>query len=145
LSESSRHADLVRLAESWILKNWSLYARSLTTLCDLPERKPEGKPVRIDGFAPDVYAWTFPQAVTVIAEAKCDADLTSRRSALQVRAFLDHLQYQNAGHFVLAIEKQQEPIARRLVRLAAQDVRADVVQLYTLTPLGGAKRIDATR
>jgi hypothetical protein len=145
LSESTQHTELVRLAETWMRAMFRDYARALITLCDLPERASGDKPPAIGGFVPDLYASTFPAEVTIIGEAKCSDDLITRRSGLQIRAFLDHLRFQSRGHFVIAVERRQEPIARRLVRLAAQEVGADGLRLFSLTPLGGATRIDAAR
>jgi hypothetical protein len=111
----------------------------------LPDRRSEDKPHRIDGFVPDVYASTFPRRLTVVGEAKCNDDLTSRRTAMQLRAFLEHLRYQENGQFVIAVEERQALVARRIVRLAAQEVGAENLGLYSLSPFGRGLRIDAAR
>jgi hypothetical protein len=144
VGESAGHTGLVHAVGDWVRAHFADHSSGLYVLIDSPASDPENRPRQVGGFVPDVFAGTAPSSLTLIGEAKWFGDLESRRSLLQIRAFLSYLREEPHGHFVLAVPFQLVVTARRIVQAAARDESARSVRLYILDTSGTIHRIDAT-
>lgn len=77
------------------------------------------RPPQLGGFTPDLFAYNLPTTMRVVGEAKTEDDLDTERSALQLRAFLDHLSLYPSSTMYLAVPWASAPRARGLLRQIA--------------------------
>jgi len=103
---------------------------------DLPGPLRTEKPHRIAGFVPDVYAFDAPLTVTIIGEAKTQADLETAHSQEQISEFLAFLGQQEHGVFVLAVPWAAKRLAHVLVESKRASVGADAVRTIIINDLG---------
>jgi hypothetical protein len=89
MSESSRHILLVSNIVKWL--HHTQATEDLCILVDEPTASAANKPPNIGGYQPDVFVKAFGRPLTIIGEAKTVRDLETRRSELQVIAYLNHL------------------------------------------------------
>jgi hypothetical protein len=114
MTESAAHARLVQALVVFV-------EQELGKLAELSVREDSlrasrcGRPPRIHGYVPDVFATNVPTTATLIGEAKTSADLETERSERQIRAFLDYLAQTPNGIFVLSVPLTAVATARRLV------------------------------
>ena len=79
----------------------------------------DGFPPEIDGYRPDVYATT--QHIVVVGEAKPPWDVESRRSELQLGAFLHFVEQEPYRHMALAVHWSTAATANSVLRSIALD------------------------
>lgn len=79
----------------------------------------DGFPPEIGGYRPDVYAST--QSIVVVGEAKPPWDVESRRSELQLGAFLHFVEKEPCRHMALAVHWSTAATAKSMLRSIAHD------------------------
>lgn len=84
------------------------------------------QPLQIDVFKPDVYAHDVPCTLRILGEAKTPGDLDTKRTSLQIVAFLDHLSLHVGSTFYLATTWLGAPRASRLLKSLATRERGSV-------------------
>lgn len=130
MGETEEHLQLVRRTVQYV--EWRLRAYpAVAIFTDLPTTPRDGKPPRVGGFVPDVFATDVPTTFNVIGEAKTETDLEQPHTVLQLTAFLEHLRLLG-GILVVAVPWQARAAARRLVQeltssLSAQQVETVVI------------------
>ncbi len=115
--ETSRHVLLVEALIQTVEARYSA-SKNIMVLAD-HHRFGRNRPPQLGGFTPDLFAYNLPTTMRVIGEAKTEADLESERSALQLRAFLDHLSLYAESALYLAVPWASAPRARGLLRQIA--------------------------
>ena len=131
MSESAAHVRLVDRIVEWI----SDQHRESRTLCVFRDGDFVGAYVRpppINNFVPDVFAEDTPPTFTTIGEAKTAADLETKRSQLQIRAFIDFLSIRPRPQLIIATPPVATNTARDIVRLAQAELRASHVEAIFL-------------
>lgn len=126
--ESATHIRLVeRLIEQ--IRNDFEQGRDLAIFAD--HRSYGGdQPLQVGDHKPDVYAHNVPCTFRVLGEAKTVGDLETKRTQLQIEAFLDHLSIHPASVFYFATTWTGAPLARRLLKsLARPDVPTKLIFL----------------
>ena len=108
---------------------------ALQILHDLPGALRTEKPYRIGGYVPDVYACDAPITVTIIGEAKTEADLETAHSQQQIETFLEFLGHQQSGVFVLAVPWSLTRRARSLLESKRNSLGAEAVKIIVLDDL----------
>jgi len=79
----------------------------------------DGFPPEIDGYRPDLYAAA--QRIVVVGEAKPPWDVESRRSELQLGAFLHFVEREPCRHMALAVHWSTAATAKSVLRSIAYD------------------------
>ena len=97
--ESAKHTFLVETLINFI--NAKHNEGNLVLFAD-HQKFPGAQPLRIGLFKPDVYAHLVPATFRILGEAKTADDLISKRTQLQLSAFLDHLSLYNGSTLYLA-------------------------------------------
>lgn len=88
------------------------------------------QPLMVGNHKPDVYAHDVPCTFRVLGEAKTIGDLETKRTRLQLEAFIDHLSLHPTPIFYFATTWTGGPIARRLLKtLARPDVPTKLLLL----------------
>jgi hypothetical protein len=72
---------------------------------------------QINGVAPDVFARDTPLTMAIVGEAKTSSDLLTARSRHQIRKFLEYLDLQPKGLFLLAVPFGASATARGILRM----------------------------
>ncbi len=70
---------------------------------DLPDETGYHRPLKISGFIPDVYAWDRTNHKKYICEAKTWSDLETERSFGQMAAFIECVNKEPKGLFILGV------------------------------------------
>ncbi len=125
MPESAEHLALVAHIVRHIEREFRA-SSGLVILTDLPESKPQDKPPRVGGYAPDVYAVDVPCTFAVIGEAKTADDLPSTHSRDQIRAFLEFLRFKQRGILVLAVPWQCVASAQIVVSSVRRSVSGNL-------------------
>lgn len=131
MSESAAHVELVDRIVGWITDQH----REKRTLCVFRDGDFVGATVRpapINNFVPDVFAEDTPPTFTTIGEAKTATDLETKRSQLQIRAFIDFLSIRPRPQLIIATPPVAINTARDIVRLAQAELRASHVEAIFL-------------
>ena len=97
--ESNAHAALVLELVNYVRSTHSCEGQ-LALYAD-HEDVAGGRPERINGFLPDVYAYDVPTSFVVIGEAKTRRDLQSDRSQKQLAAFAHYLSLHEVGYLYI--------------------------------------------
>lgn len=112
MSQSDAHRMLViRVAKAI----QSRYPRIWLTT-DLQRAPGNPVPPLIGGYRPDVYARRHSTKFFVIAEAKTDRDLDNKHSHRQISSFINFLEQQDNGLFVLSVTGHGANRAKTLLR-----------------------------
>lgn len=130
MGETEEHLELVRRTVKYI--RWRLrgYA-AVAVFADLPTTSRDGKPPRVGGYVPDVFATDVPTTINVIGEAKTESDLEQQHTVVQLTAFLHHLRLLG-GVLVLAVPWQARATARRLLQDLVRSVSAQAVETVVI-------------
>jgi hypothetical protein len=123
MAESVIHLRLVATLVAHITTTYS----GLVVFHDLPAMLGAEKPPRIGGYVPDVYATDAPTTITVVGEAKTEADLTTDHSRGQLIAFLQYLGARERGVLVLAVPWGVRATAKNLLVGLQREYRCDHV------------------
>jgi hypothetical protein len=128
--ETPRHVLLVEALIQAVEARYPL-SNGIMVLAD-HHRFGRNRPPQLGGFTPDLLAYNLPTTMRVVGEAKTEADLESERSALQLRAFLDHLSLYPDSTMYLAVPWPSGPRARGILRQIATAEHA-AVSLHVLS------------
>jgi hypothetical protein len=112
--ESSAHINLVERLIDQISHDFR-HGRNLVIFADHRSYRRD-QPLQIGNHKPDVYSHDVPCTFRVLGEAKTVGDLESKRTYLQVEAFLDHLSIYPGSYFYFATTWAGGPLARRLLK-----------------------------
>ena len=88
------------------------------------------QPLQIGNYKPDVYAHDVPCTFRVLGEAKTVGDLETKRTELQVEAFLDHLSIYPSSKFYFATTWTGRLLASRLLKTLARPEVLTKLLLY---------------
>lgn len=102
MAESSTHSLLVKLLTEWIANNL-LNGDHGHLLVDSPERSPQQKPPKINGFVPDVYMSNSGEHKLIIGEAKTANDIESKHTIDQIKAYIQVCAADRMSMLVLAV------------------------------------------
>lgn len=130
MGETEEHLVLVRRTVEYV--RWRLRSHTAVAIfADLPSASRAGKPPRVGGFVPDVFASDVPRTIDVIGEAKTEGDLEQPHTIVQLTAFLEHLRLLG-GILVLAVPWQARAGARRLLRTLVESQSAQSVETVVI-------------
>lgn len=141
MAESDKHLALVDVIIGHVETRYSNLT-SLLVLNDKPGTPRAGKPPRLGGFVPDVYAADVPTTTVIVGEAKTARDLENDHTDRQLRAFIEHLKYTAHGSLLLAVPWRALAAARSLVTVARRTAAAHNVYVVLLDDLGTAHFLD---
>ena len=139
MSETAEHLSFVQVLVKYI-QDCHAPCDGITILTDTAGAPTDGKPHRIGGFVPDVYAVNIPTTFCIIGEAKVESDLETEHSRLQLEAFLQHLSLSGSGTLILAVPWQVSVAARRILLNAAAKINATNVEKLVLDSMGNGAR-----
>ena len=126
MPESAQHFHLVQRILSHVREEYRALS-ALALVDDCSKSLFAERPPNIFGSVPDVFGIDTPHTVTIIGEAKTDADLGTLRSKAQIRAFHEYLSYQAGGSLILAVPPNSLASARAMVKkLSRANERAAV-------------------
>lgn len=123
MSESADHVRLVDRIVIWLSERH----RDKPTLCIFRDGDFVGSTARppiVNHFVPDVFAEDTPPTVTAIGEAKIAEDIESKRSQIQLRAFIEFLSIRPKPQLIVAVPPVALNTARRIVQLAQAELNA---------------------
>lgn len=114
---------------------------------DLQQFPGDELPPLIEGFRPDIYGKNNQMGVTLIAEAKTDNDIDNKHTHRQVMSFINYLERQNKGCFILAVTGVGANRAKTLLRFACKELNVknitievfDCCDFWQLDLHGGVK------
>jgi len=138
LAESIQHLKLVDSIVIYIRKHF-VGVQSVVTLHDLPGKIGCDKPPKIGAYRPDVYATDAPTTITIIGEAKTQADLKTDRTRSQIKTFIRYLQLQQNGIFILATPWRATAAGRALVATSCgpqTDPQVRIIVIDDINPDG---------
>jgi hypothetical protein len=98
MGETRTHTHLVELLAEWLTNGD--YGRMLI---DSPDRPPQRKPPKINGFIPDIYVSNTPEYSLIIGEAKTVNDIDSRHTIEQISSYLQSCGQYERSLLVLAV------------------------------------------
>lgn len=121
MSQSDAHKNLVLQV---VTELESRYLQ-ISIVADIQQNPGDPVPPLIDGFRPDVYATMSKDSVlmVVVAEAKTDGDLDNEHTDAQLSAFINYLEQQGNGSFILAVTGHSADHAKTLLRFMHQTNR----------------------
>ncbi len=119
MGESRSHTELVREVQRWIREQYGAGVYGFCLSSDLPEFSE--RPPLINNFRPDVIAWDVTGSLMVIGEAKTGADVETKHSLNQYKAFLDHLRNKPNPTMVVATTLLAGPTAVNALGRAARE------------------------
>ena len=143
MSQSEAHRTLVETVAVAIVKRH----RGIVTTVDLQLSPGDELPPLIDGFRPDVYAKNSQIGLIVIAEAKTDNDIDNRHTHGQITSFINYLERQKKGSFILAVTGIGADRAKTLLRFTRRELGVestmievfDCCDFWRLDPSSGVK------
>jgi hypothetical protein len=115
MPESTQHFQLVQRIIRHVREEYRALA-ALALVDDCSKALFAERPPPIFGCVPDVFGIDTPHTITIIGEAKTDADLTTPRSKAQISAFYEYLSYQNRGRLILAVPQASAVSARTMLK-----------------------------
>jgi len=117
MSQSDTHRFLV-LETVRIIRNRYPNIRVNSDLQTVP-----GDPVTpiINGFRPDVLGFTL-SGEYIISEAKTDGDLINKHTRNQIVSFINHLEKNEGGLFILSVTGCRADFAKTLMRFILLDM-----------------------
>jgi hypothetical protein len=136
MPESLLHTELVRSLAVWASTGLTSHA-AVVVYTDLPENPSDHKPPSIEGFYPDLYCTSLGGRPLCIGEAKTLGDLESKRSRLQLAAYLRFLATFAPGLLVVAVPWHGVPTARSLVRAIQRQSNTGAVTTHFIEKLPG--------
>ena len=128
--ESEEHANMV----AWlthIVKEQHGAGGNLALYRDSQDAERE-RPLRINGYLPDLYAEDVPRTFVIIGEAKTRSDLLTTRSRQQIDSFVRYLALYETAFFYLAVPLLAKPPATTLLRELRS--KHGNVNVHILTP-----------
>ncbi len=128
MSQSEEHKTLVEMVAAAIEKRHPGTALSV----DLQQAPGDELPPLIGGFRPDVYARNSRTGLVVIAEAKTDNDIDNRHTYAQIMSFINYLERQEKGSFILAATGVGADRAKTLLRFVCMElsVKSIMVEVF---------------
>ncbi len=130
----SRHSNLVESIKGWILE-YVPDNRMFCIYCDLPSNNASNKPLRIEGFIPDIYAIERDYELIIVGEAKTPGDLETRHSMAQFEAFLRHCSGKINSMLVIAVPWHMVNCGRSLIRSLKKRTHTEDVRVLFLEKL----------
>jgi hypothetical protein len=127
MSESADHVRLVDRIVIWLNNRYS----DKQTLCVFRDGDFVGltsRPPIVNRFVPDIFAADTPPTFTAIGEAKTAADLETKRSQIQIRAFIEFLSICPNSQLIIATSPVALNTARNIVQLAQNELNARHVE-----------------
>ena len=120
---SVAHETLVDLIKNWIEKKYNGIDGQIAVDGDTLG---DTKPVRIEGFVPDLFCY-FPKTNhTIIADAKTPKDLENPHTAAQLKAYLRYLMLLNGTtEIIIATRHRWAPSAKSLLRSIAKNLESE--------------------
>ena len=136
MSESEQHNSLVIAIIKWIQNN-KCEEENICLFMD-SGLTPSGKrPKPINGHVPDVYAENLAlKKWIIIGEAKTARDLDSKRSEIQIKAFLENCSLYEEAIFVLAVPWDTTRYARLLLKVFKKNMNLERVKTIVINELG---------
>jgi hypothetical protein len=131
MSESADHVRLVDRIVIWLNEHYC----NKPTLCIFRDGDFVGltsRPPIVNQFVPDVFAEDTPPTITAIGEAKIATDIESKRSQIQLRAFIEFLSIRPKPQLIVAAPPVALNTARRIVQLAKAELNAQHVDAIFL-------------
>jgi hypothetical protein len=134
--ESDVHQQLVRILVQWVRAQIQ-HQPDAVIYFDLVDGGEGNRPPTIGGFTPDVFARVLGLNRQWIGEAKTARDIDTQHSRQQYRTFLEHLDRQRAGVFVLAAPWRVVRYAKSLVKMIQRESDTLSVEVVFLEQLPG--------
>lgn len=131
MSESADHVRLVDRIVIWLSHRYS----NKPTLCIFRDGDFVGltaRPPIVNHFIPDVFAEDTPPTITAIGEAKTSADLETKRSHIQIRAFIEFLSICPNAQLIIATPPAALNTVRQIVQIAQTELNAGHVEAIFL-------------
>lgn len=136
MGESNNHIQLVEELVYWITRNY-LNGDKGCLLIDHPESAACSKPLRINGYVPDVFTASAPHGRTIIGEAKTSRDVERPHSVEQIKAFLRYCSTHENAFFVFAVPWPMSRYAKTLLKRLQQQTDAATVSIIVIEGLSG--------
>jgi hypothetical protein len=128
MTESITHSNLVKSLKDWIRDTYKYEKLFIWT--DSAKNTPSERAITIEGFVPDVYARFLSNPTRIIGEAKTPQDLLTKRSELQISAFLRFCSKNLNYIFVLAVPWDYERYAKTMLNILK--VQLDIKNTNTI-------------
>ena len=125
MSQSDAHRDLVQAVVEKLAQRYP----DINITADLQQLPGDELPPIIDGYRPDVYARQKHKFLLVIAEAKTDYDIDNSHTRAQVTSFINHLEQQKQGIFILVVTGSGAARAKTLLRFMRVELRVQNTRL----------------
>ena len=125
MSQSDQHRDLVLQVGTTLQERF----HNLQLVIDVQKAPSDKVPPLIGGYRPDVYGQFTGSQRLVIAEAKTDNDIKNEHTREQVKTFINHIESEGGGLFVLSVTNYASDSAKTLMRflnLEVQPLHVDV-------------------
>jgi hypothetical protein len=122
MSESATHKRLVNNLHQWIIQTY--HNEDIYIWVDSSQDIQSTRPITIEKFVPDVYAFFFSKPIRIIGEAKTPRDLMTKRSEQQIVAFLRYCSINPMFIFVLAVPWDHEKYAKNMITYLKRDFDA---------------------
>ncbi len=131
MSQSDKHRILVLEAVK------ALEARypKISLVSDLQTTPGDPVPPVIDGFRPDVCGCTPSGSVSIIVEAKTDDDLDNNHTRNQIISFINYLEKNKDGLFILSVTGCRADLAKTLMRFVLLDMEITSTQTMVFDSL----------
>lgn len=115
MSESNEHIRLVAEAEKIIRQKFP----KIKIISDIQETPGDPAPPLIGGHRPDIYGTDFSENARIaylITEAKTVSDLHRPRTEAQIASFIEHVEQQGRGLFLLSVLGTASGSAKSILR-----------------------------
>lgn len=136
MPESLVHMRLVDSLSHWVSE--ALFRGDKgAIMVDSPGAGPHGRPPRVLGYVPDLYAEGARRFQVVVGEAKTPRDLDHPRTFEQLSAFLRYAAHYESSLIVVAVPWYVERFAKALLQRLVQQNALDRVSTHVLEKLPG--------
>ena len=125
MSQSDAHRKLV----TRVARALALTYPHICMVTDLQQRPGDAVPPIVGGYRPDVYAGKTSTNPIVIAEAKTDKALAKAHTHNQIRSFIQYLDEERHGLFILSVTGCGANRGKTLLRFMRLETQATSVNI----------------